>query len=97
LGTKASLLKAAIIWSRRSRANLLVIVRDKGGEVHGFYNVCRHPWSHPTFGEDQKRTFVRDSVFVSRMDVRGWTGVSSVPRTWTTFRGSTRQIIHCTR
>src|SRR6266404_5923235 len=42
VGHQGELAKAGDYLVAKVASESLVIVRDKGGEVHGFYNVCRH-------------------------------------------------------
>jgi phenylpropionate dioxygenase-like ring-hydroxylating dioxygenase large terminal subunit len=42
VGHQGELAKAGDYLVAEVASESLVIVRDKGGEVHGFYNVCRH-------------------------------------------------------
>ena len=42
VGHRGELAKAGDYFVAEVASESLVIVRDKGGEVHGFYNVCRH-------------------------------------------------------
>ena len=41
-GHQSQLAEAGDYFVAEVASESLIIVRDKGGEVHGFYNVCRH-------------------------------------------------------
>ena len=42
VGHQSQLAEAGDYFVAKVATESLIIVRDKGGEVHGFYNVCRH-------------------------------------------------------
>jgi Rieske 2Fe-2S family protein len=42
VGHQSQLAEAGDYFVARVAGESLIIVRDKGGELHGFYNVCRH-------------------------------------------------------
>src|SRR5437899_2102797 len=42
VGHRSQIAKAGDYFVAKVASESLIIVRDKGGEVHGFYNVCRH-------------------------------------------------------
>src|SRR5438128_7850329 len=42
VGHQSQIAKAGDYFVAKVASESLIIVRDKGGEVHGFYNVCRH-------------------------------------------------------
>src|SRR5438445_233834 len=42
VGHKSQLAQAADYFTSEVAGESLIIVRDKRGEIHGFYNVCRH-------------------------------------------------------
>src|SRR5438093_7099921 len=42
VGHQSEIAKAGDYFVAEVAIESLIIVRDKGGEVHGFYNVCRH-------------------------------------------------------
>ena len=42
VGHQSEIAKAGDYFVREVAGESLIILRDKGGELHGFYNVCRH-------------------------------------------------------
>src|SRR6266571_9323566 len=42
VGHQSEIGKAGDYFVREVAGESLIIVRDKGGEIHGFFNVCRH-------------------------------------------------------
>ncbi len=68
VGHQSQIAKAGDYFVQEVAGESLIVVRDQKGSIGCFYNVCRHRGTR--LCEDPSRTFVRDSMPLSRVDLR---------------------------